>query len=152
MTQNRLKGWNKQTYCYTRSEDAEFKPGLRGVNVTAARGCPFTCTFCQPVLDAMFGKKLRQRSPASVIAELRLLKARYDIEAFWFTDDTFTNHNAASISNARTNAGCNGMPPKHDGAQGEARKGEEIRSRIHAHFTKHEHIELQSGNAAPNDP
>ena len=30
MTQNRLKGWNKQTYCYTRSEDAEFKPGLRG--------------------------------------------------------------------------------------------------------------------------
>ena len=68
------------------------KPGLRGINITAARGCPFSCTFCQPVLDAMFGKKLRQRSPASVIAELKALKTQYQIEAFWFTDDTFTTN------------------------------------------------------------
>lgn len=68
------------------------QPGLRGVNITAARGCPFSCTFCQPVLDAMFGKKLRQRSPQSVIMELKALKAQYDIEAFWFTDDTFTTN------------------------------------------------------------
>lgn len=30
MSEKRLTGWNKQTYCYTRGEDAEFKPGLRG--------------------------------------------------------------------------------------------------------------------------
>ena len=30
MSEKRLTGWNKQTYCYTRSEDAKFKPGLRG--------------------------------------------------------------------------------------------------------------------------
>jgi radical SAM superfamily enzyme YgiQ (UPF0313 family) len=69
-----------------------FRPGLRGVNVTASRGCPFTCTFCQPVLDAMFGRKLRQRSPDSVVAELSELKRRYRIEGFWFTDDTFTTN------------------------------------------------------------
>ena len=68
------------------------RPGLRGVNITASRGCPFTCTFCQPVLDAMFGRKLRQRSPESVVAELRELQQRYQIEGFWFTDDTFTTN------------------------------------------------------------
>lgn len=69
-----------------------FRPGLRGVNVTASRGCPFTCTFCQPVLDAMFGRKLRQRTPDSVVAELVELKRRFGIEGFWFTDDTFTTN------------------------------------------------------------
>lgn len=69
-----------------------FSPGLRGVNLTASRGCPYECSFCQPVLDAMFGRKLRQRSPASVVAELRALKERYDIGGFWFTDDTFTTN------------------------------------------------------------
>ena len=66
------------------------RPGLRGVNLNAARGCPFSCSFCQPVLDKMFGKKLRQRTPASVIEEIKVLVERYDIEGFWFTDDTFT--------------------------------------------------------------
>ena len=66
------------------------RPGLRGVNLNAARGCPFSCSFCQPVLDKMFGKKLRQRTPASVVAEIVELKERYQIEGFWFTDDTFT--------------------------------------------------------------
>jgi len=37
MSEKRLTGWNKQTYCYTRGEDAEFKPGLRG----AALYCDF---------------------------------------------------------------------------------------------------------------
>ena len=67
-------------------------PGLRGVNITASRGCPFSCTFCQPVLDKIFGRKLRQRTPGSVVAELRMLKQLYDIEAYWFTDDTFTTN------------------------------------------------------------
>ncbi len=69
-----------------------WRPGVRGVNVMASRGCPYECSFCQPVLDAMFGKKLRQRSPASVVAEIRELHRRYDIGGFWFTDDTFTTN------------------------------------------------------------
>lgn len=67
-------------------------PGLRGVNLSGSRGCPFTCSFCQPVLDRMFGKKLRLRSAESLVAELAALKATYDIDAFWFTDDTFTTN------------------------------------------------------------
>lgn len=69
-----------------------YRPGLRGVNTMASRGCPFECSFCQPVLDAMFGKKLRARSPANVVHEVRELHRRYQIEGFWFTDDTFTTN------------------------------------------------------------
>ncbi|MEN9787277.1 MAG: hypothetical protein RLZZ299_2541 [Pseudomonadota bacterium] len=69
-----------------------WRPGLRGVNVMASRGCPYACSFCQPVLDAMFGKKLRARSPENVVAEIVALHARYGIEGFWFTDDTFTTN------------------------------------------------------------
>lgn len=68
------------------------RPGLRGVNLSAARGCPFSCSFCQPVLERMFGKTLRQRSAASVVEEIEALRERYDIEGFWFVDDTFTIH------------------------------------------------------------
>lgn len=68
------------------------QPGLRGINITASRGCPFSCTFCQPVLDKMFGRKLRQRSPQSVVKELQMLTQTFAIEAFWFTDDTFTTN------------------------------------------------------------
>ena len=67
-----------------------FRPGLRGVNMTGSRGCPFSCSFCQPVLDKMFGKKLRLRSPESLVAEIVELKRRFNIEGVWFTDDTFT--------------------------------------------------------------
>ena len=68
------------------------QPGLRGVNLSGSRGCPFTCTFCAETLHTMFGKKLRQRSPESLVAELVELKAKYHIEAFWLTDDTFTTN------------------------------------------------------------
>ncbi len=69
-----------------------FRSGLRGVNLMASRGCPYECSFCQPVLDAMFGKKLRARTPGSVIAEIVELHRRFAIEGFWFTDDTFTTN------------------------------------------------------------
>ena len=69
-----------------------YRPGLRGVNLMASRGCPFECSFCQPVLDEMFGKKLRARSPENVVAEIVELHRRYRIEGFWFTDDTFTTN------------------------------------------------------------
>ena len=68
------------------------QPGLRGVNLSGSRGCPFTCTFCAETLHEMFGRKLRQRSPESIVAELLELKSQYNIEAFWLTDDTFTTN------------------------------------------------------------
>ncbi|MFH0920071.1 MAG: radical SAM protein [Fibrobacterota bacterium] len=64
-------------------------PGLRGTNLLASRGCPYACSYCQPTLNKLFGKKIRRRSPANIVEELRLLKARFGINAFLFADDTF---------------------------------------------------------------
>ncbi|MCD4777184.1 MAG: B12-binding domain-containing radical SAM protein [Candidatus Aegiribacteria sp.] len=64
-------------------------PGLRGTSVMATRGCPFKCTFCQPTLSEIFGRKIRRRSPESIIGELESLIDNYGIDAFMFEDSTF---------------------------------------------------------------
>jgi anaerobic magnesium-protoporphyrin IX monomethyl ester cyclase len=63
---------------------------LRGTNMFTSRGCPYRCTFCQPVLDKIFGKGVRSRTVDNVIAEIKYLKENYGINAIWFNDDTFT--------------------------------------------------------------
>jgi anaerobic magnesium-protoporphyrin IX monomethyl ester cyclase len=45
-------------------------------------GCPFACNFCS--VTAMFGRKYRFRSPESVIAEIKLSKAR---KIFFYDDN-----------------------------------------------------------------
>ncbi len=66
------------------------RPGLRGVNVAATRGCPFDCAFCQPALRRLFGRAYRARSPAAVVDEIVELRRRYGVRGVWFTDDTLT--------------------------------------------------------------
>ena len=63
--------------------------GIRGTSILASRGCPYKCTYCQPTLDMLFGRKLRCRSVKSLIEELKMLKEEYGINAFGFLDDTF---------------------------------------------------------------
>jgi|Deesub1362A_J573_1020465.scaffolds.fasta_scaffold01997_6 radical SAM superfamily enzyme YgiQ (UPF0313 family) len=65
-------------------------PSLRGNNIIASRGCPYKCSYCQPTLSKIFGKKIRKRSPENIVQELLFLKNKYKIEAFMFLDDTFT--------------------------------------------------------------
>jgi anaerobic magnesium-protoporphyrin IX monomethyl ester cyclase len=65
------------------------RPGLRGTTVLATRGCAFNCSFCQPTLARLFGRKLRKRSPANLGDEVAWLKERFKIDALFFTDDTF---------------------------------------------------------------
>lgn len=65
-------------------------PNLRGVSIIISRGCPFQCTYCQPTLNRIFGKKFRLRSPEKVVEEIKRLKRDYNINAFYFQDDTFT--------------------------------------------------------------
>ncbi len=60
------------------------------LNVSAIRGCPFRCTFCQPTLFKLFGRQIRSRSPGNVVNELDLLYRRYNIRDFFFVDDLFT--------------------------------------------------------------
>jgi radical SAM superfamily enzyme YgiQ (UPF0313 family) len=61
---------------------------IAGTSVLATRGCPYQCSFCQPTLERLFGKKLRKRSPDNLVAELAWLKERFAIEGFMFLDDT----------------------------------------------------------------
>lgn len=60
------------------------------LNVSAIRGCPFTCSFCQPTLFNLFGRKIRSRSPQNMVKELAILYQRYKIRDFFFVDDLFT--------------------------------------------------------------
>ena len=52
-------------------------------------GCPFNCSFCQPVLKKMFGSKVRFRSPQNIYEEIKYLKTNYGIRDIYFVDDTF---------------------------------------------------------------
>lgn len=57
--------------------------------VVSSRGCPYRCTFCQPLEDNHFGKKLRRRSVNSIITELKQIKELYNPECLMIHDDTF---------------------------------------------------------------
>ncbi len=64
--------------------------GRRVLTMITSRGCPWDCSYCQPVLDHIHGKKVRIRSTDNVVSELEWLKQRHGIDGIWFCDDTFT--------------------------------------------------------------
>ena len=58
--------------------------GYFSLNVVTTRGCPYLCNWCaKPV----YGGTYHSRSPANVVAELRLLRERYAPDHLWFCDD-----------------------------------------------------------------
>ena len=58
--------------------------GYFSLNVVTTRGCPYLCNWCaKPV----YGNTYHSRSPANVLAELRLLRERYAPDHLWFCDD-----------------------------------------------------------------
>ena len=83
---------DRELFDYGRELDCFFAPGqaLPSVTMLAGRGCPFKCSYCQPAENAVFGKPYRMRSPENVVAELRMLKKKYDFKSITFWDDTFT--------------------------------------------------------------
>jgi anaerobic magnesium-protoporphyrin IX monomethyl ester cyclase len=89
------------------------KFGLHGLNIIASRGCPYDCTFCQPTLSRIFGKKIRKRSAKNIKQELVHWKNKYNIKAFMFQDDTliadkkWTSEICREITNLNLLWGCN---------------------------------------------
>ncbi len=58
--------------------------------IQASRGCPFSCIYCSKTLRTSFGPAIRNRSPESVVAEMRWLN-RHGVNTVVFTDDLFNS-------------------------------------------------------------
>ncbi len=58
------------------------------VHMVVIRGCPYKCTFCSN--NAVFGRKIRSRSPMKVIEEIKHLIAVYGAKDISFWDDMMT--------------------------------------------------------------
>ncbi|MGB1251591.1 MAG: B12-binding domain-containing radical SAM protein [Candidatus Promineifilaceae bacterium] len=58
--------------------------GYSSMTITTSRGCPYGCDWCA---ESVHGTNLRQRSPESVAAEMKLLKETYKIDRLRVVDD-----------------------------------------------------------------
>jgi len=61
--------------------------GLRYMQLTTSRGCPYRCIFCQP--SVMWGK-YRMNSPEYIAAEIEYIYNKFGINAILIEDDLFT--------------------------------------------------------------
>ncbi len=71
---------------YIRSPDHRQKTQPH-MEVVASRGCPYGCVYCYHI----YGRRVRRRSPDSVVSEIQELVDRYGIEYTGFPDDLFTS-------------------------------------------------------------
>lgn len=64
------------------------------VDMMAGRGCPYQCSYCcNPGLQKRYqglGRYVRYRPVENILAELRVLQARYPVRVLNFQDDVFT--------------------------------------------------------------
>lgn len=60
--------------------------GYFSMNMGTTRGCPFKCNWCA---KPIYGNRYNSRSAANVVAELKMLKAKFNFDHIWFCDDIF---------------------------------------------------------------
>lgn len=60
--------------------------GYFSLNMVTTRGCPFKCNWCA---KPIYGNRYNARSPEKVVAELKLLKEKFQFDHIWFCDDIF---------------------------------------------------------------
>ncbi|MFH0832265.1 MAG: radical SAM protein [Candidatus Aenigmatarchaeota archaeon] len=58
---------------------------FNSMNLLTGRGCPYKCIYCN---DA-FHNQSRLRSPENIIEEMEVLKEKYKVSRFSFSDETF---------------------------------------------------------------
>ena len=61
--------------------------GNRMATIMTSRGCPYSCTYCY---KGIFGRKFRERSTKSIVAEIQECMKKYNYRSFYFIDDLFT--------------------------------------------------------------
>jgi anaerobic magnesium-protoporphyrin IX monomethyl ester cyclase len=61
--------------------------GESSVSLITARGCPFHCAWCS---SEVFGHTHRQRSARNVVDEMMMIKATYNPDIMWISDDVLT--------------------------------------------------------------
>lgn len=62
------------------------KHGYFSINMATTRGCPFKCNWCA---KPIYGMRYNSRSPAHVVAEMKLIKSLFSFDHIWFADDIF---------------------------------------------------------------
>jgi radical SAM superfamily enzyme YgiQ (UPF0313 family) len=60
--------------------------GYFSLNMATTRGCPFKCNWCA---KPIYGNRYNSRSPQNVVAELKMLKKKFNFDHIWFCDDIF---------------------------------------------------------------
>ena len=71
------------------------RPGEQGIaRFVAGRGCPFNCTFCfnKKYFKEIYkdkGKRVRWRSPESIVSEIEEVARKYPLKLVHFSDDVF---------------------------------------------------------------
>lgn len=90
-----LDEWQRYGFAVN-SPEVPFIPELPPpfATIIAGRGCPYTCSFCKPGEDMIFGRTMRTRSPENIIAELCELSDRYQLSSFLFHDDCLFHNRA----------------------------------------------------------
>ena len=60
--------------------------GYFSLNMATTRGCPFKCNWCA---KPIYGNRYNSRSPENTVAELKMLKEKFNFDHIWFCDDIF---------------------------------------------------------------
>lgn len=80
-----LKDLSKYEFCYP----IRHNQSLRWGHVLSARGCPYACNFCSPVMRESYGNTMRLRSAENIVDEIEYQK-NLGVNIFSFDDDDFT--------------------------------------------------------------
>lgn len=65
----------------------KYKELTFSIGVQTKRGCAFRCAYC--IYPFLQGRKVRQRSPRSVVDEIEDLQNSHDVKDFFFVDTVF---------------------------------------------------------------
>ncbi|MCX8129443.1 MAG: B12-binding domain-containing radical SAM protein [Clostridia bacterium] len=69
---------------------------LKYAYISTSRGCLANCSFCwhQNFWGTNAGNQWRGRSPENIVKEIKQIVQKYNVNRFWFIDDSFEDHNA----------------------------------------------------------